>query len=148
MLKVACPILTIVALCAVLIGAVYVARGGLMPYHVAFIGEEATEAITNNPGLTTLARVFVRLTGTLFLSAGILLLAVIYYGLRRAERWAWWATLIGMGVVTGPTAAITRPIGGFPATLAIILLVLFVAGIALAAMGIFRVAPAGSALRT
>ena len=142
MLKVASTILIIVALCAVVIGAVYVARGSLMPYHEAFIGEEAMEAITNNPGLTTLATIFVRLTGTLFLSAGIVLLAVISYGLRKAERWAWWATLIGMGIVTVPTAAITRPIGGFPASLAMILLVLFILGVTLAAREVFRATPA------
>lgn len=148
MLKVASTILIIVALFAVIIGVVYIARGALMPYHVAFIGDEAMEAIAHNPGLATLARIFVRLTGTLFLSAGILLIAIIYYGLRSAERWAWWATLIGMGVVNGPTAAITRPIGGFPSTLAMILLVLFVVGIALAAREVFKKMPARSTART
>lgn len=148
MLKVASTILIIVALFAVIIGVVYMARGTLMPYHVDFLGDRAVEAITDNPSLATLARVFVRLTGTLFLSAGILLVAVIYYGLRKAERWAWWATLIGMGIVNGPTAAITRPIGGFPWILAMILLIVFLLAIGLAAREVFNKVPERSAARS
>lgn len=141
MLKLASTVLIIVALCAVIIGIVYVARGTLMPYHVDFLGESAMQAIDDNPNLATLATVFVRLTGTLFFSAGILLIAIIHYGLKKAERWAWWATFIGMGVVNGATAALTWPIGGFPVTLAIVLLIVFLAAIGLAARHVFRTPP-------
>ena len=138
MLKVASTILIVVALFAVVIGVVYMAKGTLMPYHVDFLGESAIQAISDNPNLQTLATVFIRLTGALFLSAGILLAAIIHYGLKKNERWAWWATLIGMGVVNGLTAAITRPIGGFPWILATILLVVFLIAMVLAARAVFR----------
>lgn len=145
MLKAASIILIIVALSSLVIGIAYVARGTLMPYHVEFIGDAAMEAIGDNPNLAALATVFIRLAGTLFVSVGVLLIAVIYYGLRKAERWAWWATLIGMGAVNGPMVAITRPVGGFPWTLAIVMLTMFVIGIALAAREVLKKVPKSSA---
>lgn len=144
MLKAASIILIIVALSSLVIGIVYVARGTLMPYHIEFIGDAAMEAIGDNPGLAALATVFVRLAGTLFISVGVLLIALIYYGLRKAERWAWWTTLIGMGIVNGPMVAITRPVGGFPWTLAIIMLAAFAIAIGLAAREVFREVPSSS----
>lgn len=112
-----------------------------MPYHVEFIGDSAMQAIEDNPNLATLATIFVRLTGILLFSAGVLSIAIIYYGLKKAERWAWWATFIGMGVVNGATAAITRPVGGFPWILSIILLIVFLLAIGLAARGVFTKVP-------
>jgi len=147
MLKAASIILIIVALSSLVIGIVYVARGTLMPYHIEFIGDAAMEAIGDNPDLAALATVFIRLAGTLFISVGLLLIAVIYYGLRKAERWAWWTTLIGMGVVNGPMVAITRPVGGFPWTLAIIMLAVFAIAIGLAAREVFREVPSRSTAR-
>jgi hypothetical protein len=144
MLKAASIILIIVALSSLVIGIVYVARGTLMPYHIEFIGDAAMEAIGDNPGLAALATVFVRLAGTLFISVGVLLIALIYYGLRKAERWAWWTTLIGMGIVSGPMVAITKPVGGFPWTLAIIMLAAFAIAIGLAAREVFREVPSSS----
>ena len=144
MLKAASIILIIVALSSLVIGIVYVARGTLMPYHIEFIGDAAMEAIGDNPGLAALATVFIRLAGTLFISVGVLLIAIIYYGLRKAERWAWWTTLIGMGIVNGPMVAITRPVGGFPWTLAIIMLAAFAIAIGLAAREVFREVPSSS----
>ena len=144
MLKAASIILIIVALSSLVIGIVYVTRGTLMPYHIEFIGDAAMEAIGDNPGLAALATVFIRLAGTLFISVGVLLIALIYYGLRKAERWAWWTTLIGMGIVNGPMVAITRPVGGFPWTLAIIMLAAFAIAIGLAAREVFREVPSSS----
>lgn len=144
MLKAASIILIIVALSSLVIGIVYVARGTLMPYHIEFIGDAAMEAIGDNPGLAALATGFIRLAGTLFISVGVLLIAIIYYGLRKAERWAWWTTLIGMGIVNGPMVAITRPVGGFPWTLAIIMLAAFAIAIGLAAREVFREVPSRS----
>ena len=144
MLKAASIILIIVALSSLVIGIVYVTRGTLMPYHIEFIGDAAMEAIGDNPDLAALATVFIRLAGTLFISVGVLLTAVIYYGLRKAERWAWWTTLIGMGIVNGPMVAITRPVGGFPWTLAITMLAVFAIAIGLAAREVFREVPSGS----
>jgi hypothetical protein len=144
MLKAASIILIIVALSSLVIGIVYVARGTLMPYHIEFIGDAAMEAIGDNPGLAALATVFIRLAGTLFISVGVLLIALIYYGLRKAERWAWWTTLIGMGIVSGPMVAITKPVGGFPWTLAIIMLAAFAIAIGLAAREVFREVPSSS----
>jgi hypothetical protein len=144
MLRAATIILIIVALFSVVIGVVYVARGTLMDYHQEFIGMTMEELAELYPNLATLAAIFVRLAGTLFISAGILLIAVIRYGLRKAERWGWWATLIGMGVVNVPMVAITRPVGGFPFMSAIVMLVVFVIGIGLAAGAVFKKGPQGS----
>ena len=144
MLKAASIILIIVALSSLVIGIVYVGRGTLMPYHIEFIGDAAMEAIGDNPSLAALATGFIRLAGTLFISVGVLLIAIIYYGWRKAERWAWWTTLIGMGIVNGPMVAITRPVGGFPWTLAIIMLAVFATAIGLAAREVFREVPSSS----
>jgi len=138
MLKATSIILIIVALFSVIIGVVYIARGTLMEYHEAFIGMTMEELGEDNTKLATLAGIFVRLAGTLFIGVGVLSIAIIHYGLRKAERWAWWAILIGMGVVNGPMAAITSPVGGFPWTLAIVLLVVFVIAIGLAAREVFK----------
>jgi len=43
-----------------------------------------------------------------------------------------------MGVVNGPMVAITSPVGGFPWTLAIVLLIVFVIAIGLAAREVLR----------
>lgn len=137
-LKAASIILIIVAVFSVIIGVVYIATGALMEYHEAFIGMTMEKLSEDNPRLATLAGIFVRLAGTLFIGVGLLSIAVIYYGLRKAERWAWWATLIGMGVVSGPMVAITNPVGGFPWTLAIVLLVMFVIAVGLAAREVFK----------
>ncbi|MFO7995984.1 MAG: hypothetical protein R6U93_02380 [Dehalococcoidia bacterium] len=144
MLKTASIILIIVALFSFVIGVVYVTQGTLMGYHQEFIGMTMEELAELNPNLATLAAIFIRLAGTLFISVGILLVAVICYGLRKAQRWAWWTTLIGMGVVNAPMVAITRPVGGFPWMAAIVMLILFVIAIGLAAREVFRRAPAGS----
>ncbi|MFO7773723.1 MAG: hypothetical protein R6V59_07305 [Dehalococcoidia bacterium] len=144
MLKAASIILIIVALFSFIIGVVYVAQGTLMGYHQEFIGMTMEELAELNPNLATLAAIFIRLAGTLFVSVGILLIAVINYGLRKAARWAWWATLIGMGVVNAPLVAITRPVGGFPWTSAIVMLIMFIIGIGLAAREVFKKVPQGS----
>lgn len=138
MLKVTSIILIIVALFSVIIGIVYIARGTLMEYHEAFIDMTMEELREDNPKLATLAGIFVRLAGTLFISVGVFSIAVIYYGLRKTEKWAWWTTLIGMGVVNAPMVAITSPVGGFPLTLAVILLIAFVIAIGLAATEVFK----------
>jgi hypothetical protein len=78
-----------VALFSVIIGIVYIARGTLMEYHEVFIGMTMEELVEYNPRLATLTGIFVRLAGTLFIGVGLLSIAVIYYGLRKAERWAW-----------------------------------------------------------
>ena len=145
MLKAACTILTIVALSSLVIGIVYVARGSLMDYHEEFIGMSMDDIADISPNLATLAAVSIRLAGTLFVSVGVSLIVIIYYGLRKAERWAWWATLIGMGVVNGPMVAITRPVGGLPWTLAIVMLVVFGIAIVLAGGEVFRKVPRRSA---
>lgn len=92
MLKATSIILIIVALFSVIIGIVYTARGTLMEYHEGFIGITMEELGEDNPKLATLAGIFVRLAGTLFIGVGVLSIAIIHYGLRKAERWAWWAT--------------------------------------------------------
>ena len=138
MLKATSLILIIVALFAVIIGIVYIARGTLMEYHEAFIGMTMEELGEDNSKLATLAGIFVRLAGTLFIGVGVLSIAIIHYGLMKAERWAWWDTLIGMGVVNGPMVAITSPVGGFPWTLAIVLLIVFVIAIGLASREVFK----------
>ncbi len=141
MLRVASIILIFVALCAVVIGIVYVARGTLMDYHEEFLGMTLEDIRQFNPDLATLATIFVRLTGVLLIGTGVLLIAVIYYGLRKAERWAWWTTLVGMGIVNAPIVAITSPVRGLPWTLAAVLLIVFVFAIALAAIAVFRKEP-------
>jgi len=137
MLKAASVLLIVVALSSLVIGVVYVARGTLMGYHQEFIGMTIDDIAGFSPELATLAEIFIKLAGTLFISVGVSLLAIVYYGIRQARKWAWWAALIAMGVVNGPMVAITWPVGGFPWMLAIAMLVLFITGIALAARGVF-----------
>lgn len=137
MLRAASIALIVVALSSLVIGVVYVAKGTLMGYHEQFIGMTIDDIASISPELATLAAVFIRLAGTLFVSVGISLIAIIHYGIRQSKRWAWWVALIAMGVVNGPMVAITQPVGGFPWILAIAMLVLFIAGIALAARDVF-----------
>ncbi|MFU8795894.1 MAG: hypothetical protein ACNA7X_01175 [Dehalococcoidia bacterium] len=137
MLRVASTILIVVALSSLVIGVVYVARGTLMGYHEEFIGMTIDDIASISPELANLAKVFIRLAGTLFIGVGVSLIAIIHYGIRQARRWAWWTALIAMGVVNVPLVAITQPVGGFPWMLAIAMLTLFVAGIALAARDVF-----------
>ncbi len=137
MLRVASILLIVVAFSSLVIGVIYVTRGTLMPYHEEFIGMTVDEIADISPGLANLATVFIRLAGTLFISVGVSLIAITHYGVRHAEKWAWWTALIAMGVVNVPMVAITAPVGGLPWILAIAMLTLFVAGIALAARDVF-----------
>jgi hypothetical protein len=79
-----------------------------MPYHEELVGMTIDDIANFNPNLATLVAVFIRLTRTLFIGVGILLIAVIHYGLRKAERRAWCSTLVGMGAVNAPMVAITK----------------------------------------
>jgi len=72
MLKATPIILIIVALFSVIIGIVYIARGTLMEYHEVFIGMTMEELGKDNPKLASLAGIFVRLAGTLFIGVGVL----------------------------------------------------------------------------
>ncbi len=147
MLKTASTMLIVVALSSIIIGIVYISKGSMMDYHEEFAGMTMKEIAELNPNLATLATVFIRLAGTLFVSAGVSLIAIIHYGLKRGERWAWWATLIGMGVVNGPMVAITEPVGGFPWRLAIIMLTVFVIAISVAGKQVFGKKPPSAAAR-
>jgi len=137
MLRAASTILIVVAVSSLVIGVVYVARGTLMPYHEEFIGMTVDEIAGISPELATLSAVFIRLAGTLFISVGVSLIAIVHYGVRQRKRWAWWTALLAMGVVNVPMVAITGQVGGLPLTLAIAMLTLFVAGIAIAARDVF-----------
>lgn len=137
MLKVASTILIIVALLSVAIGVVYVARGTFMPYHEQFLDMTMEDVRDFNPNLATLAIIFIRLTGILFIGAGISLVAIIYHGLRKAKKWAWWTALIELGVMYAPMAVITEPVGGFPWISTIIMLVVSLIAIGLAGKEVF-----------
>lgn len=141
MLRAASTVLIAVALFSFAMGVVYAMEGSLLAYHEDFLGMTMQDIADFSPELATLAGIFVRLAGTLFISVGVLLIAVIHFGLKKAERWAWFATLIGMGVINAPLVAITRPVGGFPWFSAIAMLVVFVLSIALAGREVFRKAP-------
>ena len=137
MLKAASVVLIFVALSSLVIGVVYVASGNLMGYHEEFIGMTIDDVAGFNPQLATLAEVFIRLAGILFISVGVSLMAIVHYGVRQSKRWAWWAALIAMGVVNGPMVAITSPVGGLPWMLAIAMLGLFIIGISLSGRSVF-----------
>jgi hypothetical protein len=148
MLKAASIILIILALISFVVGIVYATTGAFMPYHQQFVGITMEEVREFNPHLADMVAVFIRSMGTLMISVGILLTAVVYYGLRKAERWAWWATLIGFGVTDAPMVAITKPVGGLPWTLAIVTLVVFLIAIGLAAREVFKKAVGASTSNT
>ncbi len=137
MLKAASIVLIFVALSSLVIGVVYVASGTLMGYHEEFIRMTIDDVAGFNPQLASLAEVFIRLAGTLFISVGVSLMAIVYYGVRQSKRWAWWAALIAMGVVNAPMVVITGPVGGLPWMLAIAMLGLFSIGIALSGRSVF-----------
>ncbi|GEM_PF-679673 len=143
MLKAATVLLTVVALFSLVVGIVYVVEGTLLPYHQEFIGMTMDEIAELNPDLATLAAIFIRVAGILFIGVGVLSIAVIHLALRKAEAWAWWTILLGMGAINGPLVAITWPVGGFPRMSAVIMLTMFVIAIVLAGRGVLGQAQPG-----
>lgn len=94
-------------------GLIYAIRADLMPYHLEFIGIEDYEGIASlYPNIAILARLMIMLIGFLFLSNGIVNLAIWYVGFRKGSRWAWVSSL-GAALILIPLMFVIYIVAGF-----------------------------------
>jgi type II secretory pathway component PulF len=116
------------------LGVVYFTASEVMPYHKEALGVEWSQL---EPGVRTLLLTFVNGYGSAHLAVGIALTALLLFPLRQGQVWARW-TILAIGFpVLGATAYLSTRLAmttgaGVPWQGAVVLLVLFVVGVALA----------------
>ena len=116
------------------LGVVYFTASEVMPYH-----KEALRAGWSQlePGVRTLLLTFVNGYGSAHLAVGIALTALLLFPLRQGQVWARW-TILAIGFpVLGATAYLSARLAvttgaSVPWQGAVVLLVVFVVGVALA----------------
>ena len=137
MVKAGSIIVVLMALMSVVFGIVYCTRGDIMPYHERFIGMSLEEISQTNSNLADLMLILMNVIGSGLIAFGILTIVVVYKGLWKGERWAWWAILITFLVLNVPQVVVTQQIGGTPVMLSVVGLIVFLIAMGLIARQIF-----------
>jgi hypothetical protein len=132
--RVAFVCIAIPALVELGLGVVYFTASEVMPYHEAALGVAWSRL---EPGVRALLVTLVNGYGSAHLAVGIALGALLLFPLRRGHAWARWAILaVGLPVL-GATAYLSARLAamtgaGVPWQGSVILLLLFLLGVALA----------------
>lgn len=132
--KLAFVCIAIPALVEIGLGVVYFTASEVMSYHKEALGVGWSQL---EPGVRTLLLTFVNGYGSAHLAVGIALTALLLFPLRQGQVWARW-TILAIGFpVLGATAYLSARLAvttgaSVPWQGAVVLLVLFVAGVALA----------------
>jgi len=132
--KLAFVCIAIPALVELGLGAVYFTASEVMPYHKEALGVGWSQL---EPGVRTLLVTFVNGYGSAHLAVGIALTALLLFPFRQGQVWARW-TILAIGFpVLGATAYLSARLAATTGTSvpwqgAVVLLVLFVVGVALA----------------
>lgn len=91
------------ALLTVVMGAVYLSRSSIMPYHLDAIGT-TWEAL--DPAYRALYLAFFKGVGAGYLAAGIAACIMVFGPMRRAARWTLWAVPLVVATAMIPLAGI------------------------------------------
>jgi hypothetical protein len=132
--RIAFACIAIPALVELGLGVIYVSATEPMSYHKEAIGVGWTQL---EPGVRALLLTLLNGYGSAHLAVGIALSALLLFPLRRGQAWARWAVLaVGLPVLAA-TAYLSARLGAatganVPWQGAVALVVLFVAGVALA----------------
>ena len=73
-----------------------------------YTGNSWTELIGSSPKIAGFITILFRVYGAYNFAFGVLAIAIILYGFRRRERWAWWALLIGNTITFGSAIIFDR----------------------------------------
>lgn len=134
----------LLALVTIGFGALYFFRTDIMAYHYAYLGIDHAALVNFNPKLLGLMVDFMKIIGSSYIGLGLYVLLNTFFGIRKLEKWAWWSSLIltlplvttyiitlivSNGISSGP-----KP----PSYLALILILLLIAGLALSFKPIFK----------
>jgi len=121
-----------------------------MSYHEDFIGMTHEEIIDINPRLADMMLVLLKGIGVCSIGLGILGITVSLKSYRQGEKWAWYAMLISYLIVLLPTLTFTYYVGAFlavfgdlvipggPFFFMLVMLIVFLAAIALPAKEVLR----------
>jgi len=83
--RVAAFLYAIVAVVSLALGAIYLLRDSLMPYHAAALGKDWGEL---SPATQTLLKALMEVAAGGWLALGALVLSLVAFPIRRGERWA------------------------------------------------------------
>ena len=149
-LRLSSILLVIIGIAVIAIGVIYISTPRIMSYHENFIGMTHEEISEIDPKLADMMLVFLRGIGVLNIALGTLGIAVSLRSYRKGQKWAWYAMLISYLIVLLPTLVITYYVGAFlaifgdlvipvgPFFLILVMLIVFLAAIALPAKEVLR----------
>lgn len=132
--KLAFLLIAVPALVELGLGVIYLSASEVMPYHKDVLGVDWSDV---GPGVRTMLVALVNAYGSAHFATGIALSLLLLIPLRSGQRWARWAILaVGLPVL-GATAYVSARLAfatgaEMPWRGAVVLLVLFVIGVALA----------------
>ncbi|MCG8347086.1 MAG: hypothetical protein MI924_04825 [Chloroflexales bacterium] len=123
----------LISLVEIGLGIVYFTSPTVMPYHQEALGVDWARL---EPGVRTMLVTLVNGYGSTHFAVGVALGVLLFFPLRRGERWARWAALaIGFPVLAATahlSARLALATGaGVPWFGAVVLLLLFILGVAL-----------------
>jgi len=132
--KLAFACLAIPAFVELGLGVIYLTASEVMPYHKEALGVDWSQL---EPGVRTLLMTFLRGYGSAHLAVGIALTTLLLIPLRQGQAWARWAILAIGFPFLGATAFLSFRLAmttgsSVPWQGAVVLLVLFVVGVAVA----------------
>ena len=116
---------------AMAFAALYIIKGDLMSYHVAYIGVSSEDIKADNPELMFLISIFIRLIGSLLLCAATCLAYASHGGVVKQQKWGLHIYIIAGAFTLIPLIPITFAIGGLglPFPFTVIFLVFWIIGV-------------------
>ena len=131
--KISLVCIGLVAVIECVVGFVYLTASEVMPYHKEVLGTDWNQL---QPGIRTMLVGFVNAYGGGHLAVGLALAVLVLFPLRRGEAWARWAVLVVGLPMLATTAYVASYLAshtgaGTPWRGAIIMLVIFILGVAL-----------------
>jgi len=78
---------------AVAFGAMYLFRGHIMPYHIAYLGMSESEIAAINPRLVALPVALMRVSGGTFIAVGVSAFLITLFSFRKGSVSAWWTLM-------------------------------------------------------
>ncbi|MBN2669507.1 MAG: hypothetical protein JXR60_09775 [Bacteroidales bacterium] len=79
------------ALVTIGFGLMYFFRNDIMPYHYAFLHTDHESLYQFNDQIVPLMLAFMKIIGSSYVGIGIGMILLNAFGVKRKERWAWWA---------------------------------------------------------
>lgn len=95
-----------------MLGVIYAVKGSFMPYHITFTGISEIDVYNFNPQLMKLISVFIRLLGITSICFSVTASIIVWFGMRKKARWAWFVCLFNTIGFSVPFTILTYSIVG------------------------------------